>query len=1686
MTKKFWERVKRALRIQKHRSRWYKLMYGLALVVVFCTTYALILPAVTMETSKKSNCGLEEHTHTEECYEERQQICCELVEDESHIHTESCYEIEMVSVCNLEEHVHTEECNTGSIAQPENTETADQPEEPVDNVPQPEVTETTGQPEDTEAAVAESKDSAVSLQETNDQSELTEHGTSNVMLTADVSNTENETPSNADGFPLGNTNIQSIIVSMKNGEVWEEITEQTVVPGDAELQVKVQFHEVPKEELKSDGYKIIYEIPEFLRLQDTSGEIEDSEGNKIGTIVVSGRQFALKLEPTWVDRHQDMVEGKFTMQAGLNLSYIKDHIKDGTLVLGNLNLKIDDVDEWVTKYSSLEVTKELQKVNGSNQLLVEHKADGDYLTYMLTAAAGPDGVGNAQVKDYFTAGAASVAEYVGVTESPVSTDNLQSVTEARAEGKTAGTVSYDMTGTDAVKPGTLVWQIGAMDPGEVRTLTYQVKLADGYSGKIQKSIITNQADVYSGNYKRDETVANFEPKGGATIKKEAEFHLNPDGIGGTVTYSIWVKALETNNFTISNVKLYDFFVKSKTNGYKTQVSPEYVTLPDKNSFVLKDKDGKQLSINSLNPADNEENPAVNAEKKSFVCYIGDMKPGEEKTLQYTVTLDASAFLTNKYLDENGSLNVCNRAGVFPGGEMEAVSGGKSLSECMQAESEKINHYTWSSKAAVGEALLEERSIEIGSGAEVYKVENGVWTEESAPASFLVPKGSVEYDVRVNENAYLPVNQVKMIDTLDNNLVYAGYIKVSAFKKQSGAGQYTAVDFGKVPERTIWLKADGLKTFSFSPEDLGFTEDIPYAYKMTYYASPVGVNPGDTKIVGNSFKITGQVGSGGKYQLDANGITVSALATVHGSSSFEAMKRGWYYKRPAQGAASDWERGELYWYIELSGTSIPAGTSLKDIPGEKNQIKSDSLVGVYFGTLSEAEKDCSVLESMTKLTENVDYTAVADTAKNELTITFSKEYPLKDGSVYIIVKTSPSKLPGKLEFLQYENGLSLRDNDGNYQQNQQPVSLTVAGDDGISKEAKMTFLHNEANENKSLWATGGHNVTSSYLDLAQITVPGIYTEWLVTVNRHGNLSGDYLVKDQLPEGLEPVYVRTYSFGKACKAKSPVIEKYHNLPGWTEYSSTNRSPAGTTFWYYNADTGQVCWAVNGLTSSPVTEGGTDNTQTAQYQIVCRVTDRDVLLGGEAKSIENHVTLEDSSGNQVGNDFDSVSLTKRTPLSKESIEGNTLKGNLYPFTITLNEDGIDLMPEGDTIRLVDEMSKSLTLNPDTIQVFQLMKTGDTQTKEKLTEDQYQVQLEEQILTIKIPDNLPLEITYSARINAAPGTPVYISNNAHWEGYQSSQDTVVTRPGLTYEVSAVVGSEDPSLQIYKRDANDMNAKLSGAEFTVQEVSVDYNDSEKPVLQEPTGEIHIGKTDETGSLIFPESSENWMKYNVVYKLVEIKAPTGYVLDTTPFYFALASEDESTSEYPIFPEEVEVGYGISKFVHYVKNQKGVINVEKSFEGIESGNVSGTYTFGVFQEGENTPLQLLTITYEKGKEPVYKRDGAKAASPSFHNLDLTKTYKVRELDSDGNPIENGGNAWIENQCFEVLYENADHLQPSKESSVQTKVTIKNRQLPTYVMPGTGGTGTVGYQLAGLAIMVGTGIGYYKKSRKKSKT
>lgn len=66
MNRKLMELAEKYVAQRKRRIRLLKTVTALALVVAICTSYVLMMPGLTM--AAETYCGLEEHTHTADCY----------------------------------------------------------------------------------------------------------------------------------------------------------------------------------------------------------------------------------------------------------------------------------------------------------------------------------------------------------------------------------------------------------------------------------------------------------------------------------------------------------------------------------------------------------------------------------------------------------------------------------------------------------------------------------------------------------------------------------------------------------------------------------------------------------------------------------------------------------------------------------------------------------------------------------------------------------------------------------------------------------------------------------------------------------------------------------------------------------------------------------------------------------------------------------------------------------------------------------------------------------------------------------------------------------------------------------------------------------------------------------------------------------------------------------------------------------------------------------------------------------------------------------------------------------------------------------------------------------------------------------------------------------------------------------
>lgn len=100
------KKIRQLLKDKRFRKIWYRGVSSTAAVVVFITTYALVLPAITMES--EASCGIPAHQHSTDCYEE--QLICGLEESDGHHHTDDCYTVTKELKCTIPEHQHDETC----------------------------------------------------------------------------------------------------------------------------------------------------------------------------------------------------------------------------------------------------------------------------------------------------------------------------------------------------------------------------------------------------------------------------------------------------------------------------------------------------------------------------------------------------------------------------------------------------------------------------------------------------------------------------------------------------------------------------------------------------------------------------------------------------------------------------------------------------------------------------------------------------------------------------------------------------------------------------------------------------------------------------------------------------------------------------------------------------------------------------------------------------------------------------------------------------------------------------------------------------------------------------------------------------------------------------------------------------------------------------------------------------------------------------------------------------------------------------------------------------------------------------------------------------------------------------------------------------------------------------------------
>lgn len=1623
-----------------------------------------------LEESGNLICGkiqVLEHQHTDACFEtveepaDTEALTCTLPEDEKHTHTALCYGTWELT-CDMEEHTHTEECSTAEETEAtEETEETTEPEEEMSGMEIDPSLPVMGT-----AYASGAKTRAYSV------------------MTLDADTTGATDPVSVENYITGAT----LYYRTDENAAWTDVSGATDIPGDADFKLEISYGNVPIDTLLAAGGKMTYTLPALFRNATANGKITSGSA-EVGTITVANNTVTLAFDTTWLAKQKTetntVISGDFFVEAEVNLSQVGED-RTAQIFIGKTTINIDFAGDIVAKYGNVDLSKTVSAIS--------EETDGDYLTYTLTATAGADGCPEVKVVDTF-ADTQHIEEYVGVTGGSSATNDTDGPTETGGTGSvyigaapTEDQPIPDPAGENPTKPGTLVWDIGDMAANETRTLTYRVKLKDAYTGVTAKGNLQNTANVYSKTYQRDSDTVTFTPRAGATMSKVASTFTPGENGGGTITYTIWVKANADNSHVLDNVKIMDALDGSVQNMNGTLAAIRKNLSYDETSFHLYQggSNGQNGSSGlteitagtTLNITDTDNDGKKN---DSFTYYVGSLAPGESKTLTYTVNVEPGVFVAAG----NKDFKINNRACIYT--DDRGTDGGVLLRG--YNTSKTINRKVWSRKLAGGK---QETESTVSMSGSVYDATDSSVTQITSPdSSFTVPAGSYKYQVAANEAGDWDLSSASMADSLGSQYMeFVGYVRVEAYTISSnapGSGLDDAAAIanlsGRAPDQTVWVKVDGQTSFSFTPEQIGL--DGTQAYLLTYYAQPTNIDGITQVVVSNRFELTGEVVIGNFRYVVLTGIGAEASVVVAGSNSFAAEKQSWYYEEPKV-TTGDFANGALYWVIKVDGTVLPSGTAIRDVTnavgGSAHYIRDTSFVGVYTGNLGTnsladyADLDSLIASDLLTALESSSYTVAKGTYS--LTLTLNTEISLTQGdSLYLIVKTDPSKRPAnKRDAFTYNNKLQ-SSSDGTNWLDHNTASKTLYGSENIFKELGRVFTYPGSGNSTTDIKPG----TRQAISTDALNGAGTYVAWQIHVNYEGSLSGRYRVVEQIPVGMEVTYVRIWWLGDKYKAvlqdSKPTFvqltaEEIAALGGsWTEHAKTlpsNNAGKQTNYYYTNGQ--QVIWDIDNL----VAGGGYRDDYAVEIQIVCKVTDPDVLLGGVSKEFNNVVSLQNSEGTTIGNDSNGVTIGKQT-LSKQGTYNPETNGGRYPFKITLNELGEDLVSGSDAITLVDDLSDTLILDTTSIQVVNT-KTGEVVSN-------WTASVEGKTLKIVLPDNLPLTVTYETTVNAAPGQTISISNNAHWKGYTTPSGGSVEVKEFHYSSGGTAGADtSPSVTVKKLDQYNTSQTLSGATFTLVEGT--YADG--TFTPTTDGLSLTGTTGEDGTLTFGKTSEQTMSYNTVYCLTETVAPEGYVLDAVPHYFAVAKQQED-GKCPTFPNGVTVWYQSADYTYQAYNHKGEATVAKAFldaGGNHLAKIDGVYRFGIYAEANPTgnPLQTVTITY--ANSTVTPESG----TAKFTNLTLGEMYYIYELDDNGVPIRGDNTlATVNGANFLVTYSNGPAVTIPESGTAAAAVTVTN-QVCYPELPHTGGAGTTLYTKGGVLLTASAMflLLYYHTKRRKEES
>lgn len=349
---------------------------------------------------------------------------------------------------------------------------------------------------------------------------------------------------------------------------------------------------------------------------------------------------------------------------------------------------------------------------------------------------------------------------------------------------------------------------------------------------------------------------------------------------------------------------------------------------------------------------------------------------------------------------------------------------------------------------------------------------------------------------------------------------------------------------------------------------------------------------------------------------------------------------------------------------------------------------------------------------------------------------------------------------------------------------------------------------------------------------------------------------------------------------------------------------------------------------------------------------------------------------------------------------------------------------------------------------------------------------------LHMEIPNMAALILVYDCNVKDGSAADSYqVSNTVTLSNGSESSDS-----GITYKVKADATATTAQFVLRKKDSYS-GVSLKGAEFTIYQY-------DKAIVGwtkwagNSTGTLTTDENGQASLAVLDSEAANCLKPDVLYKLVETKAPTDYQLDATPHYLLFRKNASAENAEKAFAEATGLPEGTTTLTVGGKTVDLNSNVQV---GSDAGTTTAEYS-NVYSK--------LTV-----RKLWLDQDTKKPVEPAVESIDIEVWRYTDSVESEewfGNATLNKDNGWTATWSGTDLPPtdengNAYHYLVEEETTgnwnvyidnngVQTgNITVQNYVYTGYELPSTGGMGTAPFGVLGGALAAAAALLLVRKRK-----